>query len=442
MAFNPQSIVESLNDRVNEILEKCTSCGACVEVCPTPAIDDLDFIDAKEVANGVLTLLKTGEGPAVSESWAASCCASGFCKSVCQEGINPRFMLAMAKRQLKKKNAPEIRKQQGKDSFKVMSTGVRLISRLQLPPDVMGRLSPSSHPKRDAAPDLIFYTGCNMLKTPHIGLLCLDVLDRLEMSYEVHGGPANCCGILQMWSGDDENSARQGGKTIDRFAKTGASEVLSWCPTCEIQFNENLIPSYAVDHGKPFDMTMFPVFLAKHLDQLKTHLKHPVNKRVALHEYPGSIGVTEAVIELLSAIPGLEVVDLGMQKVGYQLATLTNPDFAKKHLAGFLKKGQEAGITTFAGVYHSDHRELVRHEPSWPFEIVNYMDLIGQSMGIAQDDMFKKLRLMQDADLIIAESREEIEAHNLDMEDVRNVIVQQLLGEAFLDSDPEKHPVM
>jgi len=36
------------------------------------------------------------------------------------------------------------------------------------------------------------YLGCNVLKTPHIALLCLDVLDRIGTTYRVAGGPANC----------------------------------------------------------------------------------------------------------------------------------------------------------------------------------------------------------------------------------------------------------
>ncbi len=68
------------------------------------------------------------------------------------------------------------------------------------------------------------------------------------------------------------------------------------------------------------------------------------------------------------------------------------------------------------------------------------MDLIGESMGLTQDDMFKKLRLMQDVDLIMAESKDVIEAHKLDLDDVRSIIVDQFLAEEFLDSDPENHP--
>lgn len=440
MAVNPIDIVHSLKERVEDILHNCTACGACADVCPTPAIDGFDASDSEQITQGILSLLKAGQGPDNAEAWAKGCCGSGFCQSVCEHGINPRFMLAMAKLKLAKRAAPQERKQKGKGSFKAMSRGVRLLSRLQLTPELMAKLSPSSHPERTTAPDIIFYTGCNMLKTPHIGLLCLDVLDHLNVSYEVHGGPANCCGILQLRTGDDENSARQGGKTIERFAKTGASEVLSWCPSCEIQFNETLLPSVVADKPKPFDVTMFSIFLARHLDRLKPLMTRAVPKRVALHEYPGSIGVTDSVIAVLSAIPGLELVDLGLSRAGYQLGTMTNSDYAKKHVAKLLRAGQEAEITTFAGIYHADHRELIRHEPYWPFEVVNYMDLIGESMGLSRPDLYKKFRLMQDADLIMSEAKEMVLANGLDPEDMRDQIINEMLVEEILEADPQKHP--
>ena len=50
----------------------------------------------------------------------------------------------------------------------------------------------------------MFYTGCNVLKTPHIALLALDIMDALGISYQVMGGPSHCCGILQLKSGDAE----------------------------------------------------------------------------------------------------------------------------------------------------------------------------------------------------------------------------------------------
>ena len=439
MTSDPQAILNSLDHRVEGILDACTACGACVDVCPTPKINEIEASDPEQITSGVLDILRSGSGAENSESWAEDCCGSGFCLSVCEHGINPRFMLTMARRALLKQQPLNDRKYQGKVDFKLMSRGVRLISRLQLPPDLMARLSPSSHPNRDEAPDFIFYTGCNMLKTPHIGLLCMDVLDLLDASYEVHGGPSNCCGILQLRTGDDESAVRQGGKTIERFTATGASQVLSWCPTCQIHFGETLLPSYAPDGVKPFEITMFPVFLAQQLDRLKPLMTRRVNKRVALHEYPGSPGVTEAVIELLSAIPGIELVDLDLPRAGYQMSSLTNPEYAKEHLAKLLRAGKAANITTFAGVYHADHRELLTHEPHWPFEVVNYMDLIGESLGIHRPDVFKRLKLMQDADQILTDAKQEVAQNNLNLEDTRDVILNLMLNEKVLDTDPKTH---
>ena len=62
-------------------------------------------------------------------------------------------------------------------------------------------------PPREKAPDVVFYTGCNVLKTPHIALLCLDIFDLLGVDYEVMGGVGQCCGVYQYRAGDFENNS-------------------------------------------------------------------------------------------------------------------------------------------------------------------------------------------------------------------------------------------
>ena len=259
----------------------------------------------KRLTSGVRDILRNGSGPDASEQWARDCCGSAFCLDVCEHGINPRFMLAMARRALANQIPAAERKQSGKEAFKTMSRGVKTLTRLQLEPEQLARLSPAARQGEDnfEPPDLIFYTGCNLLKTPHIGLLCLDVLDRLEVTYDVLGGPANCCGIFQARAGDMENAGRQAYRTLDRFAQAKASQILSWCPTCQIQFGEVTIPGYERsdgDHmdrsGAGIDMTMLPIYLAQNLDRLRPMMTRPVNRKVALHEYPGAKGVTESVM--------------------------------------------------------------------------------------------------------------------------------------------------
>ncbi len=433
--------IADLDTRIGGILHACTACGACVKACPTPAVTGTDVSQPQAVAAGVLDILRDRPAANQAKRWATECCGSGNCLSVCEEGINPRFMLTMARRALAEKKPESIRRVEGKRAFKAMSRGVRVLSRLQLPPDQMERLSPASHPERDTPPDLIFYTGCNMLKTPHIGLLCLDVLDRLQVTYEVYGGPANCCGILQLRPGDTANAARQAGRTLQRFAERNPATLVSWCPTCQMQFSETLTPVTARD--QQMDMKMLPVYLAARLEELRPLMTRPVPKRVALHEYPGSPEVVESVTAVLAAIPGLEIVDLGIESLGYQLTSLSQmPDKQNQHIAESLHRAEQAGVTTLAGIYHADHRELVAHENQWPFEIVNYMELLGESMELHRPDLFKRLKLMQDVTSIVAESEAMIAAYNLDLEEVRDVILKDLLADQYLPIDRTKHPLI
>ena len=89
-------------------------------------------------------------------------------------------------------------------------------------------------------------------------------------------------------------------------------------------------------------------------------------------------------------------------------------------------------MTTLAGVYHACHRDLCAHEKDWPFEVVNFMELIGESLGLRRPDLFKRLKMLQDVDAIVADSAEQIAAYGLDEEEVRDVVLQDILGEQSL----------
>ena len=62
------------------------------------------------------------------------------------------------------------------------------------------------------------------------------------------------------------------------------------------------------------------------------------------------------------------------------------------------------------------------------------MELIADSMDLDRPDLFKRLKLMQDADAIVAYSREQIAAHGLEVEEVRDAVVKYLLAIKFCPS--------
>jgi heterodisulfide reductase subunit D len=104
-----------------------------------------------------------------------------------------------------------------------------------------------------------------------------------------------------------------------------------------------------------------------------------------------------------------------------------------------LKAAEEACVTTLAGIYHSDHRELVGHESEWSFEIINFMELIGESMGLHRDDVFKRLKMMRDVDAILADTADLIATYRLDPEEVREVVLKDIIGDQHLPLDRNAH---
>jgi hypothetical protein len=209
------------------------------------------------------------------------------------------------------------------------------------------------------------------------------------------------------------------------------SGVLSWCPSCYVQFSETTLPTVERQRGaKPFEMTPFLRFLRSRLDELRPHLRETVAMRVALHRHSGVAGIVEAVLDLLQAVPGIEIVDLQQPSVGLQSASMAAlPDYKRELQRAELAAAGRAGIDALVTIYHSDHRELCAHEREQPFRIVNVLEVLGESMGLHRHDRHKELKLTQDADLIVRECSELIAEHALDPALAREVVVKSMLGD-------------
>jgi heterodisulfide reductase subunit D len=416
------SFDQALHLRVADILDRCTACGACAEICPMPGPAGIDTSEPERLTAGILTVLRGGSH-AEAARWAEVCSGSGHCIPVCDYGVNPRLMLSLARVATLEAAAPADRRQTGFSRFGAMTKGVRVLSRLQLSPDTMARFRKGDE---EPAPEVVFYTGCNVLKTPHIALLALDIMDAMGIRYRVMGGPSACCGVLQFGAGDLSTSGRVAYRTIDRLA-AAAPRALSWCPTCQVQLGEIAAPTRP---ESSLDMVPFVRFLAERLDTLRPLLRHRVDKRVGLHEHPGNPGVPEAAEAILRAVPGVEFVDLEQPRVGYMCNKLTPlPAFKRDVHRKQLEAAADAGVTTLAGIYHACHRELCSHERDWPFEVVNFLELVGESMGLQRPDLFKRLKLMQDVDAILLDAAPLIEGNGLDLDEARDVVLRDMLGE-------------
>jgi Fe-S oxidoreductase len=410
------------------IADACTRCGDCFRACPVTEPGGLSAADPGAVAAGIIDLITGGAGTEDAVRWSELCCGSGNCIPACKHGINPRFMVQMARGFARRVRDGKPLETRWRGVFQTMSRSVRVLSRLQMPPETLARFrrSPES---RGNPPDVVFYTGCNVLRTPHIALLALDVLDKLGTSYEVMGGVGQCCGVYQFREGDFANNSRMAHATIEGLASAGTSTVLSWCPSCQISIGEVSLPNYEAQFGeKPFDLNPFLVFLGDRADALAALMVNRVEKRVALHERPVFPQTMAAVKKLAAIIPGLEVVELDVPRIGVQASMISPPAFRQELRDREFRAAMAAGVDTLATIYHADHREICDAATGRSFEVVNFMELLGAGLGIDSDDAYKRLKQIKDIDDMIVETAPLIDANKLDLDTVRDALAWEFAG--------------
>ena len=426
---------QALADRVGAMLDACTGCGKCVEACPVTEPGGVTAAP-RAVIEGVIDILRLGTGSEAARNWANACVMSGDCVRACHYGVNPRFLLAVARATMAKAKSPasELRKR-GVEAFRLVNRDVTYLAKMQLEDDLLERLGQMADGRASlgtgaapARPDFVFYTGCNVLKTPHIALLALDIMDALGVTWQVMGGPTHCCGVMRLRAGDTETFGRVAEATIDKLSQGKSGQVISWCPSCQVQIGEMAMPQIEKMRGKrPFEMTPFMLFLRDRLAQLRPLLRERVALRIALHRHPGVTGVMQAAEEVLRAVPGIELVELHQPAAGLMsnyLAVL--PDFKRKLYRAELDAARDAGVDALVAVFHPDHRELCAHEAEYPFRILNVLEVVGASMGLRRDDRYKQLKLMQDADAIAADCADLAARHGLDAATSRKVIEAML----------------
>ncbi|KRR30294.1 (Fe-S)-binding protein [Bradyrhizobium retamae] len=404
----PQSLANFLTAEAQAIADRCTKCGQCVSVCPVIPYGAAVNTVPGQVVGGIVDFLSGQEqlDPA-SDTWASTCNGCGLCIPACPEEINPRKMLALASARSASRGSktPEL--------FRRMSRAIKIMAAMQLIPEEFRRVFVP--PRRRRAP-IVFYLGCNALRTPHLLFNSVAVLDALDADYEVVGGPSSCCGVIATkWEGEIRTGERVTANAIDRFEGFSPERVLNWCPTCQLHLGETLEgyrkSSYDFDH--------LTEYLVSRIDELREKFVIPIARRVIVHAHVGRADICRNVDLLLRAIPGLEIIETVFES-GYTCGgsgCSKSPELAAREHNELLARADATGADILVTLYHGCHAVFIGAEADGKFRVLNYTDLLVEALGgVPHADRLKEFRLLDDWQMIVEEGRPYLQANGLDID--------------------------
>lgn len=405
-----QTLSTYVADSWQELQDACTRCGKCVEVCPVvPFAPDAATEDSKTIVSGVLQFVQDPGATMAKASyaWTKQCNSCGDCIPACPEGINPRRMLALANAEIARRTHPT------PDLFYKLSRAIRIIVSMQLVPADAARLL---RLKKARDVDVVFYTGCNAVRTPHVLFNAMSVLDALGVNYEVMGGPASCCGIVHTkWEGDLPKGGRVSEQTLHKFGEFKPERVLNWCPSCHMHLTQTIGGYREVK----FDFDHITKYLVERKDELTSKFTTPVNMRVQMHTHSGLQQIGQDVLELLRAIPGLTIVD-EVEEEGYMCGKSGSdrcPNLKEHDRGRTVERYKRGDVDAVVSLYHACHRSLSADGKAHGFKVISFTDLLVKALGHdPYEDMLDQFRGRDDWRTIVDEAAPMLEANGIDMD--------------------------
>ena len=290
---------------------------------------------------------------------------------------------------------------------------------MTMPEDKSWLSSPSTEPDPHK---IVLYLGCNVLRTSHMIRTVTDVFDLLGVDYVAVGGPSYCCGIVHQRNGDTEISETMSTNTVEYFERFEPEQVVMWCPSC-IYYYDDIFQVPA-----SFETLHVTEFLADRLDQM--NLVEQPKQKVALHyhsAHPRRLQEARAAERLLSAVPGYEYVDIGTDdRLDKSCSAFTQEtvgmDVWNQIIVDQFQRAKDAGVTTFANIYHGCQREICGYEKNQPLVVEHYLSVFARALGIEHEDTYKKYVLLGDTDKIISDMAPCMEAHNISPIEARKMV--------------------
>lgn len=274
---------------------------------------------------------------------------------------------------------------------------------------------------------VILHFSGNTLSIPHIAYLGQEILKALKIDFIALGGPENCCGAIH-WANSDDNLSRQVSNiTLSAFKRVAPTKVVSTCPDCDIYFARNMRAHHKFVHLNLLEM------LAERIDDLSALMRNHVERRVVVHAHRDNENRrrdADAILRILKAIPGVEIVEskhsdgLGNHCLvarGRHESTIFEPV-----VRAMFDEARELGADTVVVPYHGCYRQHLKRQLEYGVEVSHYLSLIAESIGIAYEETFKIVRMLNDLDAAVEYLRPRMQAADIAESDLRMALTKHM----------------
>ncbi len=288
-----------------------------------------------------------------------------------------------------------------------------------LPEDKTWLSAPPTEPEPHSP---VLYLGCNVLRTSHMIRTATDILDLLGVDYVAAGGPAYCCGIVHHRNGDTDIAETLGRNTVRYLERFEPERVVMWCPSCISYYDEIFqVPA-------SFEIQHMTEYLVEQLDRLD--FVNEVPNKVALHHHsnsPARLREAAAAVKLLSAVPGLEYVDIESDsRMGRSCSSFTQeaagPEVWRSIIESEMQQAVSHEADIYATLYHGCQRLICEYEESQPLAVEHYLSVFARALGIEHEDTYKKYRLWKDPMRVLGEMAPCMEANRISEVEARQVV--------------------
>lgn len=319
----------------------------------------------------------------------------------------------------------------GPETTKSESIGAtRSLSALLRREDEVGFVRQPEH--ADVSPEdveIVVHMGCHSVKTPVVIDSIVDLLDELGYCAVPLGGYNNCCGIEDMKRGDIETAESIDSNRFENIAAFEPDYAIAECSSCHA-----ITQTASLGYRSPdFEFPFLTEFLNEHRDRFLDHVEVTDPVSVTVHDHFDSRGwmpdgQIEAIRELFSSLPGVEVVE--MDHTRSERLPCNNTVAPDEHPYDDInrqiyREADAAGADVLVTIWHACHRSILRYDHEFDVTTTNYATFLAERLGFEYRDKnreYFRAAAAGNVDAIIEDARPVFEANGLSETAARTLV--------------------